>query len=76
VKACNGQDGTQGEYVVCEYYPPGNVVSGNEFATNVQSQVKGKKDGTVEEGMNAARAIRATWGIMWFVAIFTTVVIC
>jgi len=41
--------------VVCEYYPPGNVVGdGNQFfKDNVKKQSKGKKTDTVESGVSS-----------------------
>jgi len=56
---CNGKGGTTGWYVVCEYYPPGNVVG--EFAQNVQAQVKGPRDGDVEQGLGGAGALGVPW---------------
>jgi len=50
---CGGDDATPGWYVVCEYYPPGNVVGA--FQLNVQAQIEGPKDGDVEQGL-AGRA--------------------
>ncbi|PSS27692.1 hypothetical protein M430DRAFT_112722, partial [Amorphotheca resinae ATCC 22711] len=42
--ACNGVKNTPGFYVVCEYYPPGNVVGDHNryFVDNVKPLVKGK----------------------------------
>jgi len=37
--ACDGKNGTTGYYVVCEYYPPGNV--GGQYATEVDELIKG-----------------------------------
>jgi hypothetical protein len=56
---CEGQNGTPGWYVVCEYYPPGNVVGA--FAANVQAQIKGKNTDTVESGIGGASALRVPW---------------
>lgn len=56
---CDGENGTPGWYVVCEYYPPGNVIG--SFAVNVQSQVKGKNTDTVESGIGGAGALRIPW---------------
>jgi uncharacterized protein YkwD len=33
--ACNGLNGTPGNYLVCEYNPPGNVVNAGYFKNNV-----------------------------------------
>lgn len=54
-KACNGDDSTPGYYVVCEYYPPGNVEGDNNqyFIDNVKKQVKGKDTDTVESGVTS-----------------------
>jgi len=57
---CDGKGGTQGWYVVCEYYPPGNVIG--EFAQNVQAQVTGPKNGNVAEGLNDAGLLGVSWG--------------
>ena len=53
--ACNGEDNTPGFYVVCEYYPPGNVVGDNNqyFVDNVKKQIKGKDTDTVESGVTS-----------------------
>ncbi|XMA14312.1 hypothetical protein WAI453_007103 [Rhynchosporium graminicola] len=61
VKACGGENGlmnspdTPGYFVVCEYYPPGNVVGSKNqaFKDNVPAQEKGKKTDTVESGIGA-----------------------
>jgi hypothetical protein len=54
--SCGGKNGTPGWYVVCEYYPPGNVVGdGNQyFKDNVRKQTKGKGTDTVESGVTGA----------------------
>ena len=54
--SCQGKDSTPGWYVVCEYYPPGNVVGDNNqyFVDNVHKQVKGKPTDTVESGVSSA----------------------
>lgn len=60
--ACNGANQTPGYYVVCEYYPPGNVEGDNNqyFKDNVHTQVKGKSTDTVESGVTgAACSLRA-----------------
>jgi Cysteine-rich secretory protein family len=38
---CTGKGGMDGFFLVCEYYPPGNIVGDNNafFAQNVQSQI-------------------------------------
>jgi hypothetical protein len=51
--------GTPGYFIVCEYYPPGNVIG--QFAENVQSQIKGPKGGTVEQGLNTASSLSVPW---------------
>ncbi|CZT09912.1 related to the plant PR-1 class of pathogen related proteins [Rhynchosporium graminicola] len=55
VKACGGENDTPGYFVVCEYYPPGNVVGSKNqaFKDNVPAQEKGKKTDTVESGIGA-----------------------
>jgi len=67
-KSCQGKGGTPGFFVVCEYYPPGNVEGDNNqfFADNVQKQVKGKKTDTVESGvtsMGSQGMADVRWGI-------------
>lgn len=58
---------TPGWYIVCEYYPPGNVVGDNNqyFIDNVKKQVKGKASDTVESGVTSSssgwRDVR--WGV-------------
>jgi hypothetical protein len=56
---CTGSGGMDGWFVVCEYYPPGNVIG--EFKENVQSQVSGSPTDTVESAGNATSA--ATTGV-------------
>ena len=53
--ACDGENNTPGYFVVCEYYPPGNVVGDNNqyFVDNVRKQVKGKPTDTVESGVTS-----------------------
>jgi len=61
--ACNGKNKTPGYYVVCEYYPPGNVNGADDqyFIDNVKEQVKGKESDTVETGVtNGACSTIAT----------------
>jgi len=67
---CNGKDGTSGWYVVCEYYPPGNVVGdGNQFfEANVKPLVKGQADDTVESGITGdGTRISVIGGMGWVV---------
>jgi len=65
--SCQGKDNTPGWYVVCEYYPPGNVEGDNNqfFVDNVPKQVKGKKTDTVESGVTSAGSgwQDARWGV-------------
>ncbi|RDL36903.1 uncharacterized protein BP5553_06255 [Venustampulla echinocandica] len=53
--SCQGKGGTDGWYVVCEYWPPGNVVGdGNRyFKENVAKIIKGKLGDTVEGGVGS-----------------------
>ena len=44
--ACNGNNGTPGWYLVCEYSPPGNVIGA--FSANVQNQINTLPSPTVE----------------------------
>jgi hypothetical protein len=56
---CNDKngDGAYGWFVVCEYYPAGNVVG--SFKANVQEQVVGPKNGDFDGGIEGgASAIR------------------
>jgi hypothetical protein len=43
---------TPGYYIVCEYYPAGNVIGA--FNANVQAQVKGRPTDTIESGISGA----------------------
>jgi len=36
--ACNGKNGTPGNYLVCEYSPAGNIVNRGYFANNVLAE--------------------------------------
>ncbi|KAL5345611.1 hypothetical protein ACLOAV_009365 [Pseudogymnoascus australis] len=45
-RKCDGRGGSPGWYVVCEYYPPGNVIGA--FEENVQEQVEGLENGNSE----------------------------
>ncbi|PQE11655.1 scp-like extracellular protein [Rutstroemia sp. NJR-2017a WRK4] len=54
---CDGKNGTPGWYVVCEYWPEGNVVGTGDdkniyFKENVKEQTKGKAGDTVESGVS------------------------
>lgn len=57
-RECDGRGGSPGWYVVCEYYPPGNVIGA--FEENVQDQVEGVKNGN-SEGVVGAASRRAGW---------------
>jgi len=59
VSANRFDTGTPGWYIVCEYYPPGNVIG--EFAQNVQAQIEGKPTDTVESGVGGASSLRIPW---------------
>jgi len=59
---------TPGWYVVCEYFPAGNVVGDNNqfFKDNVPKEIKGKLSDTVESGVVSSagsgwRDVR--WGV-------------
>lgn len=58
---------TPGWYVVCEYYPPGNVEGDNNqyFIDNVPKQVKGQRSDTVESGVTSSGTgwRDARWGL-------------
>lgn len=53
---CTGENGTPGWYVVCEYYPQGNIVGDDNqyFKDNVLAQTEGKASDTVESGTTSA----------------------
>ncbi|RQM07255.1 hypothetical protein DH86_00000969 [Scytalidium sp. 3C] len=53
---CAGKNGTPGWYIVCEYYPPGNVDGDNNqfFKDNVKKQTQGKDTDTVESGITSS----------------------
>jgi hypothetical protein len=64
---CNGSGGTPGWYVVCEYWPAGNIIlNGGDslFMDNVGKLVKGKLTDTVESGVTSwgTRGVEAGWG--------------
>ncbi|PVH85692.1 PR-1-like protein [Cadophora sp. DSE1049] len=63
VESCQGENDTPGFYVVCEYYPPGNVVGNNNqfFKDNVLKQDKGKETDTVESGVTSAARREGGW---------------
>lgn len=63
-KECDGKGGTPGWYVVCEYYPPGNVIG--FFKENVQSQVTGLKNGD-SQGVVGKASGSMTRGDTWYV---------
>ncbi|KAI9814776.1 MAG: hypothetical protein M1827_003042 [Pycnora praestabilis] len=52
---CAGTGEVPGWYVVCEYYPPGNVIG--EFEQNVQKQIKGASK-YIQGGKNGAGSLR------------------
>jgi len=58
---CANKNKTPGWYVVCEYYPPGNIVGDNNqyFIDNVPKQVKGKPSDTVESGV--VTSVGSSW---------------
>jgi uncharacterized protein YkwD len=39
IVTCNGKNGTPGNYLVCEYNPPGNVINEHYFENNVLKAV-------------------------------------
>jgi len=63
VESCQGENDTPGFYVVCEYYPPGNVVGNKNqfFKDNVLKQDKGKETDTVESGVTSAARRDGAW---------------
>jgi hypothetical protein len=60
---------TPGWYVVCEYFPAGNIEGDNNqyFIDNVKKQVKGKASDTLESGVTSGG--RKHGDGMWFVGI-------
>lgn len=48
---CNGKNGLDGVYLVCEYWPPGNIVGDNNsyFKSNLSPQKSGGDSGFNEE---------------------------
>ncbi|KAE9381276.1 PR-1-like protein [Stipitochalara longipes BDJ] len=64
---CANKNKTPGWYVVCEYYPPGNIEGDNNqyFVANVPKQVKGEKSDTVESGVTSSGTgwRDAQWGV-------------
>ena len=73
---------TPGWYVVCEYYPPGNVEGDNNqyFVDNVPKQVKGKKTDTVESGVTSASGgwqdVRWGIGVLGVAAVVGVGIVC
>ncbi|RDW64198.1 hypothetical protein BP5796_10700 [Coleophoma crateriformis] len=57
-QSCQGANGTPGWFVVCEYYPAGNVVGNGNlyFEWNVKKLVDGKLTDTVESGVSLSAA--------------------
>jgi hypothetical protein len=49
---------------VCEYYPPGNVIG--LFKENVQSQIKGIKNGDSQDVVGVACGSTARWN-KWYI---------
>jgi len=80
--SCQGKNKTPGWYVVCEYYPPGNVEGDNNqyFIDNVKPQTKGQKTDTVESGVTSASAgwQDARWGVgvLGFAAVVGVGIVC
>lgn len=68
---CNGENGTPGWYVVCEYYPPGNVIGDNNqfFIDNVKPQIKGEAGDTIETGVTGVTGVTGggtrRFGVGW-----------
>ncbi|MCJ1400322.1 hypothetical protein MMC11_003527 [Xylographa trunciseda] len=59
---CNGTNDVAGWYVVCEYYPPGNVIGA--FGTEVQGEVEGAAQclqGAVCSGGQISLTVSGTW---------------
>ncbi|KAL2072736.1 hypothetical protein VTL71DRAFT_12079 [Oculimacula yallundae] len=78
VRQCDGENKTPGAYVVCEYYPPGNVVGNKNqfFKENVPKQEEGKNTDTMESGVSATSgAMRhgvsssGTWVVVLVIAV-------
>lgn len=66
-KLCDGKGNpsSPGWYVVCEYFPPGNMLG--SFEANVQSQVNGTATDTAESGIGKGAA--AAVGVPWVVVL-------
>jgi hypothetical protein len=56
----NGQD-ARGWFVVCQYWPPGNVVDDNMFRDNVQRQTTASAGGAPGGGVPARRRLCETY---------------
>ncbi|PBP25853.1 PR-1-like protein [Diplocarpon rosae] len=75
VSSCQGVNNTPGFYVVCEYYPPGNVAGSQNqyFKDNVKKQVKGEQTDTVASGVTStghgSRGARNLAGVIGIAAI-------
>lgn len=73
--SCQGENQTPGWYVVCEYFPAGNIVGDNNqyFIDNVKKQVKGKASDTLESGVTSGGPSHGDgmWcvGILFFAAL-------
>jgi hypothetical protein len=69
---CNGQNGDKGAadgwFVVCEYWPPGNVET--QYKAQVQKQMKGKRlgngAGKQKVGLGTAAITILAGGMMGF----------
>lgn len=57
VADCQGENGTPGWYLVCEYWPQGNVIG--EFLQEVQGKIKPKHEGNLPD---SSAGKRSAWG--------------
>lgn len=79
--SCQGEGGTPGFYVVCEYWPAGNIVGDNNqyFVDNVKKQTKGKATDTVESGVssggNGWRDVRCWVVVLGFAGLVSGVIV-
>ncbi|KAA6411950.1 MAG: hypothetical protein FRX48_04100 [Lasallia pustulata] len=69
---CNGKNGVEGWFLVCDYWPPGNV--GEDYATEVDMQVEGgdgvmiSKLGGGQRVLGGACGRERSSGMGWMVA--------
>lgn len=62
IQNCNGQNGIQGWYLVCEYWPAGNIV-GQGASTNAWFEVNVQNEINDGSGFDAAKATAGASGV-------------